>query len=253
MTKYIIIANWKSNPDAPGRAAILAHGIEEGIQGLRGVEVVIAPPFPYLLPISNVIKKAKLGSQNMFWEDVGPYTGEVSWHHLRHIKANFVIIGHSERRRYCGETDSMINKKVKAALENGLTPILCIGENERVDNDIPAVVGEQLRHALAQVKKSHLKNLIVAYEPVWAISTTVGAVSDTPDNAFRALVYIRKILADLYGRKLADLVRVIYGGSVNAKNIESFLLEGKMQGALVGGASLDPKEFVEIIKKASEC
>lgn len=245
----IIIANWKSNPDAPGRAVLLAQKIEKGIPS-RNIEVVVAPPFPYLIPVAKALKKGHLGAQDAFWEDIGPYTGEVSWHHLKHCGVEYVIVGHSERRIYLGETDEMINKKVLALLGRALRPVLCIGEHEREGNEIPPIVGHQLASALKGVKKQHLKNLVVAYEPVWAISTMPGARSDTPDNAFRALVYIRRLLSDLFGRNLADKVRIIYGGSVNSQNISGFLSEGKMEGALVGGASLDPKEFAILLKNA---
>lgn len=251
MKKYLIIANWKMNPDSPGRAVILASKLDQSIRGVKNVDVVIAPPFPFLLPISAVLKRAKLGAQNMSWEDVGPFTGEVSWRQLKHIKADYVIIGHSERKMYLGETDDMINKKVRAALENGLRPVCCVGERERDEDAIPAVVGEQLVAALRGVKKQHIKRLIIAYEPIWAISTMPGAMSDTSANAHSTALYLRKVVVDLYDRKTADEMRIIYGGSVHAKNVGQFLREGMMQGALVGGASLDPKEFTDILRAAS--
>lgn len=251
MHKPLIIANWKMNPATFAEAVLLARKIERGLAGIRGVEVVIAPPFPFLMEVGRVLKKSKLGSQDIFWADIGPYTGEVSWRQLKEVGAEYAIIGHSERKLHIGENDEMINKKVRAALEHGVSPVLCIGERERAGNDIPGTVGEQLKNALRGVKKSFLKGLIVAYEPVWAISTMPGARPDTPDNAFRALVYIRKTITRLYGRTAGETVRIIYGGSVKAGNIASFLREGKMEGALVGGASLDPKEFVKIVRIAA--
>lgn len=247
--KKIIIANWKSNPDSPGRAAALAKKIESGILKSKHVEVVIAPPSPFLIPVSAVLKKAKLGAQDVFWDDIGPHTGEVSWHQLKHLSVSFCIVGHSERR-IRGETDDMINKKVRSLLEHGITPILCIGERERVGNEIPTVVEEQLHDALRGVKRSFIKNLVVTYEPVWAISTTVSARADTPDNAFRARVYIQKILVNRFGSE-AKKVRIIYGGSVHARNIGGFLREGKMDGALVGGASLHAEEFITLVRNAA--
>ena len=252
MRKTVIIANWKSNPDSPGRAVLLARKIDRGITKYRNTEVVIAPPFPFLSPVRAVLKKSKLGAQNTFWSDCGPFTGEVSWHQLKHLGVSHVIVGHSERKIYLGETDEMINKKVKATLEHGITPILCVGERERKNSEIPDIVGEQLKNALVGIKKSFIKNLIVAYEPIWAISTMPGARPDTPDNAFRTMVYIRRTLAGLYGRRAADLIRIIYGGSVNSSNITPFLTEGKMEGALVGGASLNPEEFIKIIGQANK-
>lgn len=250
MFKPLIIANWKSNPDTMRKAVILVRKIESGIGAIKNAEVIIAPPFPYLGAVKTELKKARLGAQNTFWKDIGPYTGEVSWHQLKNLGARYIIVGHSERKFFLGETDDIINKKVCALLQNGLKPILCLGERERTGNEIPALVGDQLKNALKGTEKNIIPNLVVCYEPVWAISTEVGSRPDTPDSAFRAMLYIRKILTDLYGRKIASMVRVIYGGSVNAQNIIPFLKEGKMQGALVGGASLDPKEFVEIIRNS---
>lgn len=252
MRKHLIVANWKANPDSPGRAVLLAEKIERGVYKYRNVEVVIAPSFPFLAPVAKVIKKTKLGAQNVFWGDLGPYTGEVSWHQLKHFGVQYVIVGHSERKLHLGETDDLINKKVRALLEHGMKPILCVGERERGGTEIPPVVGDQLKRALRGAKKNHLKNLTIAYEPVWAISTMPGAKPDMPDNAFRVMVFIRKIIAGLYGSKVAGGVRIIYGGSVNGKNIVPFLSEGKMQGALVGGASLRPGEFINITRQADK-
>ncbi|MDP3770525.1 MAG: triose-phosphate isomerase [Candidatus Sungbacteria bacterium] len=249
--KPLIIANWKMNPDAPGRAVLLANKIERLISRTRNVEVVIAPPFPFLLPIAAVLKRAKLGVQNVFWEDTGAYTGEVSSHQLKHLRVEYAIVGHSERRIFLGETDEMIHKKVVALLASGIVPILCVGERERVENHIPEVVGMQIEAALVGVKKGFMKKLVIAYEPIWAISTMPHAKPDTPEQAFRAMVYIRNVVTRLYGRTTSEDIKIIYGGSVKAKNIEGFLRDGHMQGALVGGASLDPNEFSEIVKIAS--
>lgn len=251
MSKPIIIANWKSNPSSEKEAILLAKKIEDGILNFRNVEIVVAVPFPFISSLRNSLKKIKLGAQNVFWEDCGPYTGEVSWRQLKNIGVKFIIIGHSERKIYLNETDDMINKKIKAVVWAGMHAILCIGERERIENDIPAIVGDQLRNALAGIKKNFIKNIIIAYEPIWAISTQSGSSPDTPDSAFRAMVYIRKIISDLYGRNIGDGARIIYGGSVNSRNISSFLKEGKMMGALVGGASLDAGEFIKLVKNIS--
>ena len=246
--KKLIIANWKSNPATLREAVALAQKTELAASGHRGVEIVVAPPFPFLGGVAAVLKAAKLGSQNASWGDTGPYTGEVSWRQLKSLKVKYVIVGHSERRLFFGETDEMINKKVHALLECGLAPVLCVGEREQSGDE----AAQQLKNALAGVKKSLVKNLIVAYEPVWAISTMPHSRPDTPQNAFRAHVYIRKVLAALFGREQGEKVRIIYGGSVNAKNITPFLIAGHMQGALVGGASLDIAEFSEIIRATSQ-
>ena len=249
MAKPLIIANWKMNPLTLKEAISLASAIEECATQVKNVEIVLAPPFPFLGAIKNVIKKSKLGAQDSFWADFGPYTGEVSWKQLAHIGVEYAIIGHSERRLHLNESDELIDKKTDALLRNGMKTVLCIGEREREGGDIPIAVGMQLKSALRGVKKNMIKNLIVAYEPIWAISTNPGARPDTPDNAFRATLYIRKILIELYGRAAGD-VRIIYGGSVKSTNVASFLREGKMEGVLVGGASLDPREFTEIIRNA---
>lgn len=252
MRKSLIIANWKMNPATARAAVLLAEKIEAGIVKKTRVSVVVAPPFPFISEVRSVIKKARIGAQDTFWEDAGPYTGAVSWRHLKTLGVNHVIVGHSERRIHLGETDEMVQKKVRALLENGMRPILCVGEKERIGNEIPDVVRDQLNIALAGIKKNLVANLVIAYEPVWAISTMPGARSDTPDGAFRAVIFVRKVLAELYGSEYAKSIPVIYGGSVNAANVSSFLQEGKMEGALVGGASLNPKEFVEIVHAAAK-
>ena len=251
--KKLLIANWKANPDSPGRAVALARKIEGKISLNRNVEIVIAPPFPFLGAVGKVLRKAKLGAQDSSWEDTGPHTGEVSWHQLKHLKISYVIIGHSERRQHLKETDEMVNLKVRALLKNGLRPVLCVGERFRHGNEIPPLVGEQLMKALASVPTPQAKNLVVTYEPVWAISTNSRARADTPDSAFRAKIYLRKILADLYGRRTAEVVPILYGGSVNAANIVPFLTEGRMDGALVGSASLQPDQFASIVRQTSQC
>lgn len=242
------------NPDSPGRAVLLARKIEQRIAGFRNIEVVIAPPHPFLIPVYRVLRRAKLGSQNTFWEDIGPYTGEVSWHQLKYCGVQYVIIGHSERKIYFNETDSMIAKKVKSVVEHGMMAVLCVGERERIGDEIPAIVGEQLKNALDKLKNKNkaADNLVVAYEPIWAISTMPGARPDTSENVFRTKLYIRKVLSGLFGKNKGAKIRIIYGGSVNKENIASFLHEGKMEGALVGGASLLPYEFAKIVAEAGK-
>lgn len=252
MYKPLIIANWKMNPAVAQEASELALQTEKAAAANPGVETVIAPPFPFLHVVHSSINTVKLGAQNAFWEDVGPFTGEVSWRQLNDTGVSHVIVGHSERRMYLHESDEMVHKKLRAVLGNGMYAVLCIGERQREGNEIPAEAGEQLRGGLQGIKKSLLAKLVVAYEPVWAISTNSGARPDTPENAFQAMMYIRKILTTMHDRKTADSVRIIYGGSVNAKNISLFLKDGGMQGALVGSASLQPKEFQEIIRLAGQ-
>lgn len=252
MIKPLIIANWKANPDSAGRAMLLTRRIEKRILPYRNVSTVIAPPFPYLLPVREALDHSKLGAQNVFWGDMGPYTGEVSWHQLKHCGVQYVIIGHSERKIYFNETDSMIAKKVRSVVEHGMIAVLCVGERERIGDEIPAVVEEQLQNSLHQLKNKATDNLVVAYEPIWAISTMPGARPDTPENVFRTKLYIRKILSGIFGKHKGEKIRIIYGGSVTKDNIASFLREGKMEGALVGGASLLPSEFAKIVSEAGK-
>lgn len=254
MARFLIIANWKMNPRTYREAEGLFLAVRKGMQKNNKVGVVICLPLIWLIDFSRKYKSlVAFGAQNVFWETAGAYTGEVSPQMLKSSGVSHVIIGHSERKIYLGETDEMINKKVKAVFVAGLKPILCIGERERSGREVPSIVGEQLKKALEGVKKDKIRNLIVAYEPVWAISTMPGACPDTPDNAFRAAIFIRKVIADLYGLTAAKAVRVIYGGSVSSANTAVFLKEGKMGGALVGGASLDASEFIEIVKVAGRC
>ena len=245
--KKIIIANWKMNPKSVGEAVALARKSERAAARSLHVEVVVAAPAPFLIPVARVLKRARLGSQNVCWGDVGAYTGEMSAAQLKSIGVSHVIVGHSERRIHLGETDEMIAKKAAASAASGLTVILCIGERERSGDDIPASVGDQLMSALGGVRKNFLKNIIVCYEPVWAISTMQGARPCSPDDVFRATVYIRKIISARFGRASADAVRIIYGGSVSAKNIASYFVHGTVDGALVGNASLDAEEFGKIL------
>lgn len=252
MKKFLIVANWKMNPDSPGRAATLARRIDAAARAhQKKVETVIAPPFPFLPAIKAVVRIARVGAQDLFWEPKGPYTGEVSGHQLKHLAVEYAIIGHSERRIHFGETDDAVNKKIRSALAEDIVPILCVGERERQGDDIPDMVREQAETAFSGIARFDARRVVVAYEPVWAISTMPGARPDTPESALRARLFIKKILARLYGRRVADAIRVIYGGSVNIRNIRGFLREGMMQGALVGGASLRPAEFAEILRLAA--
>lgn len=244
----IIIANWKTNPDTQEKAVKLAKEIEKGVRDKK-TEVVIAPPMPYLLSVKGILKKTKLAAQDVFWEDLGPYTGETSWHQLKRAKVSYVIVGHSERRRLLKESDGMINKKVIASIKNGLGVVLCIGESKTVrSRGMPSVK----KFLLSQLKKD-LKNLshvasrmslVIAYEPIWAIGS---GKPDKPSDTLEVISFIKKLLASRYSL----VARVLYGGSVNSQNARSFLSKQEIDGALVGGASLKPAEFEKIIKAAS--
>lgn len=253
MNKKLIIANWKENPTTSDEAEKLSRAIQKGAHGLRGVEVVLCPPFPYLAAVNLQVSIIKLGGQDCFYEQKGAYTGEVSPAMLKDIGCEYVIIGHSERKQYFSETSEIINKKIKAAIKAGLKVILCIGEDTRDTFDsrghwtheIDPRLKDQLVVALTGIKKAQIQNIIVAYEPVWAIGTGNPA---TPDDVLSAKIFIRKIISNLHNRKEADKIRVLYGGSANKKNAASFVKDGQADGLLVGAASLDAEEFVSMAK-----
>lgn len=238
------------NPLTVDQAIGLARDVEGGMQGISGVDVVVAPPSPFILPVAKVLDHVGLGGQDAWQGDTGPMTGGVSAGQLKELGVTHVIIGHSERRSHASETDAMIQKKLRSVLEHGLVAILCVGERERSLNNGFTIAGEELLRAIEGLPEDYLKNLVIAYEPVWAISTTPGAEPDTPENASRAGAALRSVIAGLYSKEAVDSVRIIYGGSVNEKNIKGFLEEGGMQGVLVGGAGLDPERFLQIIRHA---
>ena len=221
------------------------------MRGIDGVDAVIAPPFPFLIPVSGAIGRVQLGAQDAWPGDTGAMTGAVSAGELKEIGVTHVIVGHSERRIHAGETDEMIAKKLHAVLVNGLNAVLCVGERERSGDGAPEAACNQLRSAIRGMPSEFLAGLIVAYEPVWAISTTLGASPDTPENASRAAASLRSVIALLYSPEAADAMVIIYGGSVNADNAAEFLREGDVGGVLVGGASLHPGGFLQIVRHAS--
>lgn len=246
MNKKIIIANWKMNPSSQGEALRLIKSILSQTLS-KNVELIIAPSFIYLESIKKLLpKEIKLGAQNMSFAERGAFTGEISGLMLKNIGCDYVIIGHSERRYKIGETDETINLKLKEAFKASLNPILAIGEKERGD-DIVKVLNSQIKSALDGVKASEIGRLIVAYEPIWAIGT---GLSDTPDHALSSALLIRKIVGNLYTPDFAVDLPVLYGGSVMAQNSADFIGQVGINGALVGGASLNTLEFLKIIKSA---
>ncbi len=212
--------------------------------------VVIAPSFPHLSAVGAVLKNATLGAQDVFFEDGGAYTGEVSVSQLKNLKVDYIIIGHSERRAM-GETDKMVNAKVGKALGANINVVLCVGEKVGIRREGVAsarsYVHNKLRKALDGVPSGLLRNVIVAYEPIWAISTSKSGHADTPEQSVQIIKSLKTTLSNVYGIRNP---KVIYGGSVNAKNAKEFLSEDSIDGALVGGASLRPKEFNKILKIA---
>ena len=255
----LVIANWKMNPASYKEAQKLAGAAGQSVRKYRRVEVVVCPPFTWLTDMSHEKEYGlEYGAQDVFWMDKGAYTGEISPLILKNSKVKYVIIGHSERRKL-GETNEDANRKLKAALANGLTAILCVGEDSKIHARGSAAVikfiEKQLRECLKGLNsKSHPSTgkpnyIIVAYEPVWAISTNPGAKPDNPDQAERVILAIHKSLNSMF-RAPHPMFRVLYGGSVNGANAEGFLNKPSIQGVLVGGASLKPREFEKIIKYA---
>ncbi len=249
----MLVANWKMNPQtvAAGKELVAALKKSVGKKGVVG-ELVIAPPFPFLGEIHKAIGKTArmyLCAQDVSAEKMGARTGEVSLSMLQDMGVSHVIVGHSERRAH-GETDSDIEKKVALTLKAQVTTILCVGERERDSHGkYFGVVETQVRMALRGVQGSRLASLAIAYEPVWAISTAVpGAHAARPEDAHEMILFIRKVLTDLFGRANANKVRILYGGSVDQKNIESFVKRSSADGYLVGGASLRAQDFASIIK-----
>ena len=249
MAKKIIIANWKMNPQTAEEALRLVKGILARRLS-KNIELIIAPPFVYLdLVKKNCGKEIKLAAQNISWAERGTYTGEVSSLMVKNLGCDYVIIGHSERRHKMGETDEMINLKLKAAFKVGLVPVLAVGEKDP-DDDIIKVLTQQVKSALEGIGVSEIGHLIIAYEPVWAISTSGTGMIDTPDHALSAALLIRKIMGNLYGSEWTADLPVLYGGSVTDENAYDFIAQSGINGALVGGASLELQDFIKIIKAA---
>ena len=253
VVKKMICGNWKMNPVTLKEAEKLFAGVIKNVSSAKKTEIVICPPIIYLEPFSHFLKnksykqKANLGAQDAFYGDTGAFTGEVSAEMLSTLGIRYVILGHSERRAL-GEKSSDVNKKIKASLASGLRPILCVGESERDSNhDYFNFIKTQLKESLSGIFKSSTSKIIIAYEPIWAISSTPDRKDATADDSQEMVIFIRKILFDIFGKD-ASLVKILYGGSVGEKNAEEFLRNGGVDGLLVGRASLDAKKFGEIIK-----
>jgi len=228
----------------------LAEGIKRDVAECREVDIVLCPTFTALKAVGEVVDNTviRLGAQNMHWEINGAYTGEISPTMLRDVFCQYVILGHSERRGYFGETDNNVNKKAKAALESRLTPIVCVGESldERDAGNAESVVRRQLEQSLAGMG-GDLSKVVVAYEPIWAIGTGRTA---TPAQAQDMHGFIRKVIAEMGGQDVADSVRIQYGGSMKPENAKELLSQPDIDGGLIGGAALEARQFVEIVRAA---
>ncbi len=247
--RMIIVGNWKmftDREDGPVLAAELVHQVDD--LGLD-IDLVICPPFTGLHAVSEGLNGSciTLGGQNMHWSTEGAYTGEVSSRMLLTSGCRYVILGHSERRTYFGETNEMVNRKVRSALTAGLTPIMCIGETlaEREAGETEAVVATQVEEGVQGLDADGVKKMVLAYEPIWAIGT--GQVA-TPAQANAVHHHIRQVLTELFGRDTASILRIQYGGSVKPDNAAVLFSESEIDGALVGGASLDASSFIAIAR-----
>jgi len=246
--RKIVIANWKMNPQSQKEAEVLFRMIAKG-KNFKKVDVVVCPPILYIEKLKKISSKIVLGAQNVFYEKKGPFTGEISAPMLEGMGVKYVIVGHSERRAK-GETNLDINKKIKSALSSGLIPIVCVGEIIRDGNhEYFNVIKTQIEESLSGLNKSVLPKLIIAYEPVWALSTTLPRKDATPLDSQEMSIFIKKIISDKFGIKTA-MPRIIYGGSVDDKNCGEFFKNGGVVGALVGGASLNADKFLRIINIA---
>ena len=247
--QYLIAANWKMNLDVH-EASVLVHKLDAGIRAYRDVEIVLAPSLLHVQPLSLQIdhRKFKLGAQNAYHKDSGAFTGEVSFTMLQGL-VDYVIIGHSERRMYFGESLELIRDKVAAAVRNGIKPILCVGEteHERKLGETKQVLHDQIVTALANLTSEDIENVVIAYEPRWAIGTGTPA---TPDQIADAVKYVRRQVDELYGSKVAQSIRILYGASVDEDFVKTVLSVDGVNGLLVGGASLQPHKFIGIVEAA---
>ena len=250
--KKLIVANWKMNPATHTEASFLFKGIVKTANKLRNVQTVICPPFVFLDKLTKGYNGTKvlLGGQDVFYEESGAHTGEVSASQLYSVGADYVIIGHSERRAR-GETDEDVRAKIKIALEHKLIPIICVGESERDSHGkYLAFLRHQIVTALSKSKTSDLNKVIIAYEPICAIGRT-GKDAITPQKLHETTLFIRRVLRETFNSKIADSALVLYGGSVKGDNSEELIREGEVQGFLVGGASLKADEFGTILEIAN--
>jgi triosephosphate isomerase len=252
MRKPFVAGNWKMNKTGDEARTLVADMLA-GLQAVPSIDRAICPPFPYLMPLAAMLAGSGigLGAQNMYWEESGAYTGEVSPNMVAEF-CQYVIVGHSERRAYFGETDETVNRKVKAALAHHLTPIMCVGETlaENEAGRTQEVVERQVRGGLSGMDAAQAQQIVIAYEPVWAIGTGRAA---TAEGANAVLANdIRPTLQALFGSETAQSVRIQYGGSVTAKNAAELFAMPEIDGALVGGASLKPAEFIAIVTAAAE-
>ncbi|MCL6589341.1 MAG: triose-phosphate isomerase [Firmicutes bacterium] len=247
MRKPIIAGNWKMYKTIP-EAKALVSGVMSKLGAMNKVEVVFCPPFTALSAVKDLIKGTTfgLGAQNLYWKEQGAFTGEISPLMLKDIGCDYVIIGHSERREHFGETDQTVNSKVKAALATGIKPIVCVGESlaQREAGETNSLIKRQTEGALAGIPVNAIPDLVIAYEPIWAIGT---GKSSNGQDANEVIGLIRSTVSAMFGGEAAQKMRIQYGGSVKPENIKEFMGQPEIDGALVGGASLEAESFVKIV------
>jgi len=250
MRKPIIAGNWKMFK-TPSEAALLAEDLKALGSMTGSIDIVVCPPFTALERVVTVLSGTGIGvgAQDVFWEDSGAFTGEIAPAMLKDVGCGYVIIGHSERRQYFGETDEQVNRKIKAVLRHGLVPIMCVGETlqERETGQTMQVLNKQVVTGLAGLNGHDVGGMVIAYEPVWAIGTGKKA---SDDDAQEGIAYIRSVVKEHFGEPVADAVRIQYGGSVKPDNISGLMSRQDIDGALVGGASLEAASFAAIVKAA---
>jgi len=248
--KPFVAGNWKMN-NTPSESVELAKALVRRLANIKGVDVALCPPFTSLTAVGGIISgtNIRLGAQNMHWQKSGAYTGEVSAAMLRDLYCHYVIIGHSERRQYFGETDEIVNRKLKAALAGNLCPIVCVGETleQRKSGETQTVIEKQFEDGLKGLAASNFNTLIIAYEPIWAIGTGLTA---TPQQAQEVHKFIRGLVQEQADEKTASTVRILYGGSVKPDNAKELFQQPDIDGGLIGGASLDADSFTAIVNAA---
>lgn len=248
MRKPIIAGNWKMHKTA-GEGVILVQELNALTNAVNDVEIVVCPPFTALTAIAAAVARTNigLGAQNMHWEEKGAFTGEIAPGMLKDIGCTHVIIGHSERRQYFAETDQTVNNKLKAALKAGLKPIMCVGEAlvDREANATERVVGAQVKGGLEGLSAQQVAGLVIAYEPIWAIGTGRTA---SAEDANAVCAFIRRTVAEMFGQASAESIRIQYGGSVKPDNVAELMAKPDIDGALVGGASLEAESFSKLVK-----
>ena len=252
MRKPIIAGNWKMNKTVQ-ESLELVEGLKKELKDINDVDIFVCPPFTSLAKVAEVIQgtNVQLGAQDVYWEDAGAFTGEISPLMLKGLNCRYVIIGHSERRTYFGETNDSVNKKLKAAIRHNLTPIICVGERleQREKGETFTVITDHVQNGLQGITAEQIKKAVIAYEPVWAIGTGRTA---SPDQAQEVHNFIRQLLQKLYSQQVATEVRIQYGGSVKPDNISDLMAQADVDGALVGGASLKSDAFIKIVKGARQ-